>query len=74
MQKETLDKLRRYIDMAATHSSLSVTFPMGRWPEHEVERARAWQKFVEAVQGDAYALGTLLNSLHERMEILEGSE
>ena len=59
MQKETLDKLRRYIDLAATHSSLSTTFPMGRWPEHEVERERAWQEFVEAVQGDDYAFDLL---------------
>ena len=48
MQKETLNKLRQYIDLAASHSSLSTTFPMGRWPEHEAGREQAWQKFVEA--------------------------
>ena len=38
MQKETLDKLRRYIDLTATCF----------WPALEEELEEAWQEFVEA--------------------------
>ena len=70
MQKETLDKLRRYIDLAAARAS--VTSPPGF--RRDGGREQLWQEFVKAVQGDDYALGSLLNSIDQRMQALEDQE
>ena len=68
MQKETLNRLRRYIDLASNQAAASFTAPLVF--RRDAGRDQLWQEFVKAVQEDDYALGALLNSLHERIEAL----
>ena len=46
MQKETLNKLRRYIDLAATQATASFTSPLVY--HQEGGREQLWQEFIEA--------------------------
>ena len=50
MKKETLDRLRRYIDLAAAQASVSS--PTG-W-RRDGGRDQLWQEFVEAVLAEDY--------------------
>ena len=51
MQKKTLDKLRRYIDLAAAQASVASTFPPG-W--RHGGRGQLWQEFIEAAEAEGY--------------------
>ena len=73
MQKETLDKLRRYIDLTAAQAQASFVSPVvfrqdaGReqlWQEFVVECEQAWQELLEAVQEEQIKI---------RQELLEAA-
>jgi len=52
MQKETLDKLRRYIDLAANQAAATFAAPLSF--RREAGRDQLWQEFVEAVLAEEY--------------------
>ena len=52
MKKETLDKLRRYIDLAAAPAALDS--PLVSWAKRYDDRERAWQEFIDAVLAEEY--------------------
>lgn len=52
MKKKTLDKLRRYIDLASNQAAASFTAPLVF--RQDAGRDQLWQEFVEAVQGEIH--------------------
>jgi len=62
MKKETLDKLRQYVDLAASQASVHIPH---NWynPSHGAAREQAWREFVEAALVDWYELEELQDTM-----------
>ena len=71
MQQATLDKLRRYIDLAAAQAS--VTSPPGfRW---DGGREQLWQEFARAAEAEVWEVEQLSDEAiglhHAVMDLME---